>query len=44
MSFWIIEENWEDVDTEFAPNGWNTPEESIESVVDFLGIQPYTGE
>ena len=36
--------NWEDIDPEFAPSGWNTPEESIESVVDFLGIQPYTGE
>ena len=36
--------NWEDIDPEFAPSGWNTPAESIETVVDFLGIQPYTGE
>ena len=32
---------WEDIDPSFAPSGWNTPDEAIESHVDFLGIQPY---
>ena len=33
--------NWEDIEQTYAPQGWNTPDESIETHVDFLSIKPF---
>ena len=33
--------NWEDIETSFAPDGWNIPDNNIEQVVNFLTINFY---
>ena len=36
--------NWEEIDTWFAPNGWNIPNNSIEDTVDFENIEYYQND
>ena len=36
--------NWEEIDTSFAPNGWNIPNNSIEDTVDFENIEYYQND
>ena len=33
--------NWEDIETSFAPDGWNIPDNNIEQIVNFLTINFY---
>ncbi len=33
--------SWEDIDQSYAPEGWNTPDEAIESHIDFLNIKSF---
>jgi len=34
--------DWSTIDSEFAPDGWNIPDEAIETAVDFLNIDQFT--
>lgn len=33
--------DWSTIDSDFAPDGWNIPDEAIETAVDFLKISPF---